>query len=223
MAIVDKRVTPLLSVNDPVLMMDKPKSLTAHTGLDALTHAIEAYVSTSATPLTDAVALEAVRLIKGNLATAVHQGDDENTRDKMAYAQFMAGMDFNNASLGYVHALAHQLGGLLDLPHGVCNAILLPHVQRFNSTVAASRLKNVAVALGAFEEGMTDSEASEAAIQAIVDLSREVGVKESLSDLGVKDEHIEQLAINGSKDVCGVTNPRQASHDELCQILRSAL
>lgn len=115
MAIVDKHTTPLISVNDPELMLAKPASLTAATGMDALTHAVEAYVSIAATPITDAVAIKAIELIQANLRTAVSNGDDIHAREQMAYAQFMAGMAFNNASLGYVHAMAHQLGGFYDL------------------------------------------------------------------------------------------------------------
>lgn len=129
MAIVDKHVTPVLSVNDSSLMMGMPKSLTAATGMDALTHAIEAYVSIAATPITDACALKAMTMISQNLTHAVEDGGNEQAREAMAYAQFLAGMAFNNASLGYVHAMAHQLGGFYDLPHGVCNAVLLPFVQ----------------------------------------------------------------------------------------------
>lgn len=127
MAIVDKHTTPILSVNDPELMLLKPASLTAATGMDALTHAVEAYVSTIATPITDACALKAVALISQWLRKAVADGRNVEAREQMAYAQFLAGMAFNNASLGYVHAMAHQLGGFYDLPHGVCNAVLLPH------------------------------------------------------------------------------------------------
>ena len=148
MAIVDRNVTPILSVNDPELMLAKPKGLTAATGMDALTHAVEAYVSTAATPITDACALKAVELIARHLRTAVNHGDDLNAREQMAYAQFLAGMAFNNASLGYVHAMAHQLGGFYDLPHGVCNALLLPHVEAFNASVSAERLAQVAQAMG---------------------------------------------------------------------------
>ncbi|MGL5036277.1 MAG: iron-containing alcohol dehydrogenase, partial [Aeromonas sp.] len=118
MAIIDKHVTPLMSVNDPELMLAKPAGLTAATGMDALTHAIEAYVSTIATPVTDANAVMAIELIAKHLRTAVNHGDDLHAREQMAYAQFLAGMAFNNASLGYVHAMAHQLGGFYDLPHG---------------------------------------------------------------------------------------------------------
>ena len=116
--------------------------------MDALTHAIEAYVSTAATPITDACALKAISLISENLRQAVDDGNDLQARENMAYAQFLAGMAFNNASLGYVHAMAHQLGGYYDLPHGVCNAVLLPHVQRFNAKVSAARLRDVAKAMG---------------------------------------------------------------------------
>ncbi|MDR0219744.1 MAG: iron-containing alcohol dehydrogenase, partial [Enterobacteriaceae bacterium] len=149
MAIVDKNVTPILSVNDPSLMIGMPKGLTAATGMDALTHAIEAYVSTAANPITDACALKAVNMISHYLRRAVEDGSDVEARENMAYAQFLAGMAFNNASLGYVHAMAHQLGGFYNLPHGVCNAVLLPHVQRFNAKVAAPRLKEIAAAMGA--------------------------------------------------------------------------
>lgn len=132
MAIVDWRVTPKIAVNDPVLMRGMPASLTAATGMDAMTHAIEAYVSTAANVLTDSAALMAVKMIDQYLPKAVANGDYMKARDKMAYAQYLAGIAFNNASLGYVHAMAHQLGGYYNLPHGVCNAILLPYVEEFN-------------------------------------------------------------------------------------------
>lgn len=223
MAIVDKNVTPILSVNDSILMMDKPASLTAATGMDALTHAVEAYVSTAATPMTDALALEAIRLIQANLRTAVEQGDDEDAREAMAYAQFMAGCAFNNASLGYVHAMAHQLGGLLDLPHGICNAVLLPHVQAYNAEVAGERLAIIAQAMGVDTTGMTTEQATTEALNAINALSKDVGTLKTLTELGVKEEHIDQLATNALKDVCGFTNPKQATHEEICQIFRNAM
>ena len=223
MAIVDKNVTPILSVNDSILMMDKPASLTAATGMDALTHAVEAYVSTAATPMTDVLALEAIRLIQANLRTAVEHGDNEEAREAMAYAQFMAGCAFNNASLGYVHAMAHQLGGLLDLPHGICNAVLLPHVQAYNAEVAGERLAVVAQAMGVDTTGMTTEQATKEAINAINDLSKDIGTLKTLSELGVKEEHIDQLATNALKDVCGLTNPKQATHEEICQIFSNAI
>lgn len=222
MAIVDKHTTPVLSVNDPALMLSMPASLTAATGMDALTHAIEAYVSTAATPITDAVALKAVVLINDNLPTAVTEPENMFAREQMAYAQFMAGMAFNNASLGYVHAMAHQLGGFYDLPHGVCNAVLLPHVQRYNAQVSAKRLKDVAYSMGVDTSQMSDQEGTEAAIQAIETLAKKVGIPEGLEILGVKVSDISLLADNALKDVCGLTNPKQASHAEICEIFKAA-
>ncbi|GIU47838.1 L-threonine dehydrogenase [Shewanella algidipiscicola] len=223
MAIVDKHTTPILSVNDPELMLLKPAGLTAATGMDALTHAVEAYVSTAANPITDACAIKAIELIKGNLVEAVENGKSIDAREQMAYAQFLAGMAFNNASLGYVHAMAHQLGGFYDLPHGVCNALLLPHVQAYNAQVAAPRLKDVAKAMGVNVNSMNDEQGAQAAIDAIKALSVAVKIPENLSKLGVKAEDIPTLADNALKDACGFTNPKQATHAEICQIFERAL
>ncbi len=223
MAIVDKNTTPILSVNDPELMLLKPAGLTAATGMDALTHAIEAYVSIAANPITDACAIKAIELIQQNLREAVNNGQSIEARDQMAYAQFLAGMAFNNASLGYVHAMAHQLGGFYDLPHGVCNALLLPHVQEYNAQVSAARLKDVATAMGVDTTSMGDEEGAAAAIAAIKQLSVDVQIPENLTKLGVKAEDIPTLADNALKDACGFTNPKQATHEEICQIFTNAL
>ncbi len=222
MAIVDRNVTPLLSVNDPALMVGMPKSLTAATGMDALTHAIEAYVSTAATPITDACAIKAIELISANLRLAVRDGSDKAARENMAYAQFLAGMAFNNASLGFVHAMAHQLGGFYDLPHGVCNAVLLPHVQAFNASVSARRLSDVARALGAHIKGSTDEEGAQAAIAAIRSLAHDVEIPAGLRALGAKLQDIPLLATNALKDACGLTNPRRADQRQIEEIFRSA-
>ncbi|EGR9007832.1 TPA: L-threonine dehydrogenase [Vibrio vulnificus] len=223
MAIVDKHTTPLISVNDPELMLAKPASLTAATGMDALTHAVEAYVSIAATPITDAVAIKAIELIQAHLRTAVAHGDDIEAREQMAYAQFMAGMAFNNASLGYVHAMAHQLGGFYDLPHGVCNAILLPHVQRYNAQVCPERLRDVAKAMGVNVESMSAEQGAEAAIDAIVTLAKDVGIPAGIRELGAKSEDIPTLADNALKDACGFTNPKQATHEEISAIFEAAM
>ncbi|MFH4527871.1 L-threonine dehydrogenase [Vibrio diabolicus] len=223
MAIVDKHTTPLMSVNDPELMLAKPASLTAATGMDALTHAIEAYVSIAATPITDAVAIKAIELIQAHLRTAVKNGENLEAREQMAYAQFMAGMAFNNASLGYVHAMAHQLGGFYDLPHGVCNAILLPHVQRYNAQVCPERLRDVAKAMGVDVEGMSAEQGAAAAIDAIVELAKDVGIPSGIKELGAKLEDIPTLADNALKDACGFTNPKQASHEEISKIFEEAM
>jgi alcohol dehydrogenase len=223
MAIVDKHTTPILSVNDPELMVDMPAGLTAATGMDALTHAVEAYVSTIATPVTDACALKAVELISKNLRTAVTDGKNMDAREQMAYAQFLAGMAFNNASLGYVHAMAHQLGGFYDLPHGVCNAILLPHVQAFNAKASAARLADVAKAMGVDTKGMSHAVAAAACLSAIRQLSQEIGIPSGIQQLGAKTSDIPTLATNALKDACGLTNPIQASHEEICEIYSAAL
>ncbi|WP_145192404.1 L-threonine dehydrogenase [Pseudomonas sp. URMO17WK12:I11] len=223
MAIVDRNVTPILSVNDPALMVAMPKGLTAATGMDALTHAIEAYVSTAATPITDACALKAISLISENLRQAVNDGTDLQARERMAYAQFLAGMAFNNASLGYVHAMAHQLGGFYDLPHGVCNAVLLPHVQRFNAQVSAVRLRDVAKALGVKVCGLDAEQGAAAAVSAIEHLAAAVGIPAGLAELGVQLEDFPVLAQNALKDACGLTNPRVASQEEIEGLFRAAL
>ncbi|MFB2864496.1 L-threonine dehydrogenase [Aeromonas sp. MdU4] len=223
MAIIDKHVTPLMSVNDPELMLAKPAGLTAATGMDALTHAIEAYVSTIATPVTDASAIMAIELIAKHLRTAVEHGDDLHAREQMAYAQFLAGMAFNNASLGYVHAMAHQLGGFYDLPHGVCNAILLPHVQTYNVQVSAARLKDVARYMGVDVSAMNDEQGAAAAIAAIKQLALDVKIPAGLEQLGVKADDFDTLASNALKDACGFTNPKQASHEEIVAIFRAAM
>ncbi|ABG40004.1 iron-containing alcohol dehydrogenase [Paraglaciecola sp. T6c] len=223
MAIVDKNVTPILSVNDPRLMAGMPASLTAATGMDALTHAIEAYVSTAADPITDACAIKAIELIRDNLHEAVHNGTNMAAREQMAYAQFLAGMAFNNASLGYVHAMAHQLGGFYNLPHGVCNAVLLPHVQKYNAQEAAPRLKHIAKALGVAVDSLTDEAGAEAAISAIVSLSRSVNIPAGLAELGAKEADFDILATNAMNDACGLTNPIQPTHEHVVAIFKVAM
>jgi len=223
MAIVDKHVTPKMSVNDSTLMTGMPASLTAATGMDALTHAIEAYVSTAATPITDACALKAITMIAENLPIVVADGNNVQAREAMAYAQFLAGMAFNNASLGYVHAMAHQLGGFYNLPHGVCNAVLLPYVQIFNSQVAAGRLRDCAAAMGINVAGMTEDDGAAACVEAISRLAQQVHIPAGLRELGVKENDIPVLATNALRDACGLTNPIQATHQQIMAIYRAAL
>ncbi len=223
MAIVDWRVTAKVSINDSEIMATMPPNLTAATGMDALTHAVEAYVSTAATPLTDASALMAIQLVAEYLPQAVANGDNMVARDKMAYAQFLGGMAFNNASLGYVHAMAHQLGGFYNLPHGVCNAILLPHVEQFNLIGCAEKLSDVAVALGANIEGLTIHEAAQKAIDAIKDLSKSIGIPSGLSELNVEEKDFDVMVDNAMKDACQATNPRTATKEQIIQIFKNAM
>lgn len=223
MAIVDKNVTPLLSVNDSELMIGMPKGLTAATGMDALTHAVEAYVSIAANPITDACALKAVTMISESLRKVVDNGGDATARENMAYAQFLAGMAFNNASLGYVHAMAHQLGGFYNLPHGVCNAVLLPHVQAYNIQAAAGRLKDIAQAMGVDVSAMSDEQGAKACIEEIRKMAKDVGIPAGLKELGVKEEDFKTLAENALKDACAITNPVQGSESDVIELFRQAM
>ena len=223
MALVDKHLTPIIAVNDPMLMLAMPKSLTAATGMDALTHAIEAYISTAATPITDACAEKAIELISNYLVNAVENGQDVEARDMMAYAEYLAGMAFNNASLGYVHAMAHQLGGFYNLPHGVCNAILLPHVQEYNKSTSASRLAKIAKIMGGNIEGLTDEQGADLCIDMIKSLSQTIGIPEGLGVLGVKESDFETLATNALNDACSLTNPRKGNLEEVIDIFKKAM
>jgi len=215
MAVVDQHIVPLIAVNDAQLMLGMPPALTAATGMDALTHAVEAYVSIVANPMTDAWAIKAMELIALHLRSAVQDGSNLVAREGMAWAQMMAALAFNNASLGYVHAMAHQLGGFYDLPHGVCNAIFLPHVQAFNAAVCAPRLRDVARALGEDVQGLDDAQAAAKAVAAIRALARAVGIPAGWGALGGQRADIPALAQNALKDGCCLTNPRKASQQEI--------
>lgn len=223
MALVDKHLTPIIAVNDPMLMLAMPKSLTAATGMDALTHAIEAYVSTAATPITDACAEKAIELISKYLVLAVEDGENVEARDMMAYAEYLAGMAFNNASLGYVHAMAHQLGGFYNLPHGVCNAILLPYVQEYNKSTSAKRLAKIAKIMGKDVDGLSDEKGAEVCIDMIKSLSKTVGIPEGLKELGVKESDFKTLATNALNDACALTNPRKGNLEEVIDIFKKAM
>ncbi len=223
MAIVDWRVTPNVAIDDPLLMVGMPPGLTAATGMDALTHAVEAYVSTAATPITDACALQAFELISLHLRPAVANGQDMEARNGMCYAQYLAGMAFNNASLGHVHAMAHQLGGFYDLPHGVCNAILLPHVSRFNLIAKMARFNDIAIAMGENIDGLSLRDGADVAIDAIQTLSADIGIPSGLGILGVKEQDLKIMAENAQKDACGLTNPRCPTLEEVIQIYKDAL
>ena len=223
MAIVDKHVTPALSINDPELMIGMPPALTAATGLDALTHAIEAYVSTAATPITDALAIQAIKIIPKYLPKAVANGQDIEAREQMVYAQSLAGMAFNNASLGYVHAIAHQFGGFYNYPHGVCNAILLPHVCKFNLIAREERFADIAVALGENVDGLSTREAAEKGIAKIEQMAVDLGIPSGFTELGAKEEDIETLATNAMKDATAATNPRKPKLQEVMDIIKNAM
>ncbi|MGB3211128.1 MAG: iron-containing alcohol dehydrogenase [Desulforhopalus sp.] len=229
MAIVDWRCTPGVAVDDPLLMMGMPPALTAATGMDALTHAVEAYVSTIATPMTDSAAEKAIELIAIHLRPAVANGQDIVAREGMCYAQYLAGMAFNNASLGHVHAMAHQLGGFYDLPHGECNAILLPHVCNFNLIAKMDRFVKIARLMGENVDGLSAREAADLALAAIKKLSTDIGIPAGLIELGkrygkdVSAGDIDTMTGNAQKDACGMTNPRTPNDDDVKAIYKAAL
>lgn len=217
------RITPTIAINDPVLMVGMPPALTAATGMDALTHAVEAYVAALMNPVTDACAIAAIKLIADWLPAAVANGDNLEARDKMAYAEFLAGMAFNNAGIGIVHAMAHQPGALLNKPHGVCNAILLPHGCAFNLIAMPKRFAEIAAAMGVNTAGLTAMEAAEKCVEAIRKLSQLVGIPAGLADIGVKESDIPALSDNAIKDICCLFNPRKITIDDIRRIYKEAL
>jgi alcohol dehydrogenase len=223
MVMVDKNSIATISVNDPELMVDKPAALTAATGMDALTHAIEALVTPGAYPVTDATALAAVELIFGNLARTVKNGHDIEAREQMVYAIFLGGLAFNNAGLGYVHAMAHQLGGVYDLPHGVCNAMLLPFVEEENAKYVPEKFRAIAKAIGLQVDGKTDKECADFVIESIKALSKEVGIPAKLSELGVEEVDLDLLSENAMKDACAPGNPFIPTKEEVIALFRKIL
>ncbi|MFW6294718.1 MAG: iron-containing alcohol dehydrogenase [Halanaerobium sp.] len=223
--IVSWRNTPDVSINDPELMVDKPASLTAATGMDALTHALETYVSTGANPLTDAAALESMKLIAENLRNAVYNGQDIQARENMANASVLSGFAFNNGGLGYVHAMAHQLGGFYDMPHGIANAILLPYVEKFNLGAKLERFAKIAEIFGVNTDGMSTREAAEASLEAIKQLAKDIGIPTSLSEseFEIKEEDFEEMARYALEDGNSGTNPRKGTVEQVKAIFEDAM
>jgi alcohol dehydrogenase len=224
MVFCDARLTADVAINDPALMVGLPPALTAATGMDALTHAIEAYVTTLlSNPITDALALQAISLIGKWLRKAVANGADMEARDAMAYAEYLAGMAFNSAGLGIVHSMAHQPGSLLGKPHGVCNAICLPVVCEFNLMANAEKYAKVAETLGEDISGLNIMEAAEKAVVAIRRLSRDVGIPSGLGEIGVTEKDIPIMAENALKDVCTLFNPRTVKVEDIVELYKKAL
>lgn len=223
MVIIDSKQIPDVAVNDPMLMVSLPKHITAATGMDALTHAIEAYVSVGSHTLTKPTALEAIRLISQWLPIAVNEGDNIEARANLADAQFLAGMSFNSAGLGLVHAMAHQPGATHNLPHGVCNAILLPIVSKFNAIFVPERYRAVAEAMGADTSELSDVEAAQLAVNLIQTLSSKVGIPSGFKELGVNADDIECWLTKALNDVCIGGNPVTPTRDEVRSLYLDAL
>lgn len=220
MVMVDKNSLTTITVNDPELMVDKPAALTSATGMDALTHAVETIVTPGAYPVTNATALTAVKLIFDYLPRAVKNGHDIEAREQMVYAIFLAGIAFSNAGLGNVHAMAHQLGGVYDLPHGVCNAMLLPFVEEENAKYVPEKFVSIAKILDYNVEGKSSEECANYVIERIKELSKTVGIPATLGELGVNDVNFDLLADNAMRDICAPGNPVEFTKDKIIELYK---
>ncbi|MFZ5591588.1 MAG: iron-containing alcohol dehydrogenase [Bacillota bacterium] len=223
MAIISKSLVPDIAIVDPQLLQTKDARLTAATGVDALSHAIESYVSLAATPLTDVQAINAVRLIAGNLRESVACSTNLEAKSAMAMASLQAGLAFSNAILGATHAMTHQLDARLGLHHGETNAVLLPYVMEFNRIACAAKYARVAEAFGIDTARLSVWAAADAAIRAVRRLVRDIGIPETLAGMGLSDELIPVLSHNALKDACIVTNPRDCTAEDIAAIFRRAL
>lgn len=222
MVCVDPKDIPIVAIVDSDLMMGMPKGLCASTGMDALTHAIEGYITKGAWELSDMVELRAIELIAGSLYDSV-QGDPK-ARETMALAQYIAGMGFSNVGLGIVHSMAHPLGAFYDTPHGVANALLLPYVMEYNAeSPAKPKYKAIAKAMGVQgTENMTDEEGVKAAVEAVRKLSLSINIPQKLHEINVKEEDLKALSVAAFNDVCTGGNPRETNPDEILEIYKKA-
>lgn len=222
MVCVDPKDIPAVAIIDAELMAAMPRGLTAATGMDALTHAIEGYITKGAWTLTDMFELKAVELIARWLPAAVENGADTEAREGMAVAQYIAGMGFSNVGLGLVHGMAHPLGAFYDIPHGVANALLLPYVMQYNMESSLVKFGDVARAMGVDTAGMDTRQAAQAAVDAVRALAVRVGIPQRLSSLGVLEEELPRLAASALADVCTPGNPRDTSAEEILALYREA-
>jgi alcohol dehydrogenase len=222
-AVISKAVVPDVSLIDPETLTTMDPYLTACTAIDALVHAIEAFVSNGSSPITDLHALEAIRLVKSNIEPLMATPDDLGLRSRIMQGSLQAGLAFSNASLGANHAMAHSLGGWLDLPHGECNAVLLEHVVAFNHDAAPERFKVLAESFGIDVRGMTDAERRSAMFDEIRRLRRAVGIDRTLGQTGVDRTDVSDLARNAMLDPCMVTNPRRPGLRDIEVLYEEAL
>lgn len=222
MNILDSRVVPLASFVDPELTVSMPPGLTASTGMDALTHAIEAYTCNLANPLTDALALKAIAIIAASLRKAVQNGADLEARTQMALGSLIAGYAFGNADVGGVHCMAEAIGGFYDTPHGVANSVFLPIVTEFNVPSDVQKHADIAVAMGVDTSGLSPDEAAAAAVQAIRDLARDLEIPRFRDLKGVKESDFETLAKLAAANVSAESNPRPAGEKEYLELFRKA-
>ncbi len=221
MVCVDPNDIPAVAIIDAELMYSLPKGLTAATGMDALTHAIEGYITKGAWELSDMFEIEAIRMINRYLPVAVADPKNPEGRNGMAVAQYVAGMAFSNVGLGLVHGMAHPLGALFDIPHGVANAVLLPTIMEFNMPYCTAKYRHIAEAMDIDTSSMNDNEAAQAACNAVKQLSQMVGIPATLTELGITEESIPALTQQALEDVCTPGNPRPVTYDEVANIYRS--
>ena len=215
-------IAPAVAVLDPLLTLKLPPSVTAFTGMDALTHAIEAFTSSIAQPATDALALSAIKLILKHLPVAVGRGDNIMARDGMLQASLLAGIAFNNAFLGLAHAIASPLGGHFHVPHGLANAVMLPYVMEYNLPTAVRRYAEIGCALGLQAVGDTPRAVAEKTVAAITQLARDINIPEKLSNIGAKEELLPLVARDALKSIQLKFNVRNASEKEILALLQKA-
>lgn len=222
-AIISKTVVPDIALIDPVTTTTMPMELTAATGMDAMVHAFEAYVSNASSPLTDMNALEAIRIITKELPKVIADPANMVSRDSMMLASLLAGLAFSNASLGLVHSMAHCLGGVLDLAHGECNAVLLEHVVDYNFKSAPDKYQKIGATMGAYMTYPAPDARKAALLEDLAIFRKKVGINQRLSDLGVNASDIPRLSENAYNDPCLATNPRQPTIPEIEKIYEKAL
>lgn len=223
MVCVDPNDIPAIAIVDAELMYTLPKSLTAATGLDALTHAIEGLITKGAWEMSDMFEIKAIEMIARYLETAVNEPNNADARNGMAVAQYIAGMAFSNVGLGVVHGMAHPLGAIFDIPHGVANALLLPTIMGFNAPAALDKYVEIAKAMNVYSAGMTKEEAADAAVKAVKELSVRVGIPQHLSELGIKAEDLPRLAKAAYADVCTPGNPREVTEEIILELYKKTL
>lgn len=224
MVCVDPNDIPAIAIIDAELMYSLPKGLTASTGLDALTHAIEGLTTKAAWEMSDMFEIKAIEMITKYLETAVNEPKNPVGRNGMAVAQYIAGMAFSNVGLGLVHGMAHPLGAMFDVPHGVANALLLPLVMEYNAPAALDKFVIIAKTMGAYKEGMTKEEAANAAVKAVRDLAIRVGIPQHLRDLGkgITEADLPRLAKAAMQDVCTPGNPREVTEEVALELYKKA-
>ncbi|MGN0744694.1 MAG: lactaldehyde reductase [Christensenellales bacterium] len=222
MVCVDPHDIPVLAIIDAELMASMPKGLTAATGMDALTHAIEGYITKGAWELSDMFEIKAIELISKNLRAATFNGKDMTARENMALAQYVAGMAFSNVGLGCVHSMAHPLGARFDIPHGVANALLLPIVMEYNMPAAKEKYCDIAKAMGVNVDGLTVDQGAKAAVDAVKQLSLDLGIPQTLREINIPQTALEQLSKDAFADVCTGGNPREITEADILALYKIA-